>query len=392
MNLLLSDYEKKLTSWASVGLLVFVSAFLWAPSRDGLQVVFFLSFFLPGIALYIFHSPKRYEYLNYTTIIALTYGFFSLLSTLWGDPDSFGHFFLQWVVLAVWLFGASIVICRSAINIQKCIFGLLILGCLTIISTIIYYYFVYGISNAPLRIVGWNVFRNPNEFGSMCGIITLLAVIGAFQAISLRQSYFYYLLAVIGFIGLVLSFSRAAILAFFITALLSLIIIRPSVKVWLPPVSIILIGLVWFMLTNGISDYYTEGRGTGLSSRLIIWNDVLNKSINHMFTGIGMSENTNITIDNVGVFNHAHNAWVDTYYRTGIIGLFLIVCHLAFLFRVSFLDKKILPFFLWLLYGCVCIFFDGRCFFWEIGAKWFLYWIPAGLIVAFACSKHSVAK
>lgn len=381
----LAGYDKKITSWASVGLFVFIFAFLWVPSRDGLQIVYLFSFFLPILALFILCRPNVNEYVNAPTILALIYGAFSTCAAFWGDAKSFWFFFLQWLVLATWLCGTTVVFSRAIkVDIERFIFWFIVLGCIVIISTIAYHYIFSNNFKNIFRLLGWNTFRNPNEIGAMCGIIALLAIISAFQSLSVKRANLYYLLALIALTGLILSFSRAAMLAIFVTSLLALIIIRPPVKIWLVPAVFFLLAAALFIFVNGNPYNYYEGRGSGISDRFAIWSDVIKKSINNIVLGIGMSEKTDITISNGAVFNHAHNAWIDTYYRTGIIGLLLIMLHLIFTIRTRLSNKKALPLLLWLCFGCICSIFDGRTFFWEIGAKWFLYWIPAGLIVAFA--------
>lgn len=381
----LSAHDKKLTSWASVGLFIFIFAFLWAPSRDGLQVVYLFSFFLPILGLFILRRPNVKEYVNIPTVLALIYGAFSTCAALWGDAKSFGFFFLQWLVLATWLCGTTVVFSRTInLDIEKFIFWFVVLGCMVIISTIAYHYIFSNNYRNIFRLLGWNVFRNPNEIGAMCGIISLLAIISAFQSLSVKRIILYYFLASIATTGLILSLSRAAMLATFVTSLLALVIIRPPTKVWLTPATILLFVAAWFIWVSGVPYYYFEGRASGVSDRLAIWGEVIKNSFNNIILGIGMSEKTDIAISNGTLFNHAHNAWIDTYYRTGIVGLLLIILHLLFTLRNALANTKTLPFFLWLCFGCICSLFDGRVFFWEIGAKWFLYWLPAGLIVAFA--------
>lgn len=382
--------EKKLISWIFFGLLVFLSAFLWAPSRDGLRIVFLFSFFIPVLMLFFIYTPDKKEYLNTPTILALIYGLFSVASSFWGDKQSIGFFILQWFVLAAWLCGTSVVLSRVNLDFHKSITIFIGFGCLVIISSITYYYnFVFGDGNLDKRLWGWNVFRNPNELGSLCGVIALLAVTSAFQSSSVSRAYLFYAFAVIGFMGLLLSFSRAALLAFLIASSLGLIITRPSAKIWSPPFIIITTIFIFLFIMTDVSALYFEGRMGGLSDRITIWSTVIHASFNNFFIGIGMSENTRIPIPSVEVFNHAHNAWLDTYYRTGIVGLCLILCHLLTVLKITIFNKKVLPLSLWLCFGVIFSLFDGRCFFWEIDAKWFLYWIPAGLIVAYS---HSTFK
>lgn len=382
MNKISYGAEKKLISWATAGLLIFVTSFFWAPSRDGVQVVFLLGFLIPIVVLFLLGTPRTTEYLSVSNVIALMYAGYSAISVLWGDIKSAGFFLLQWVVLATWLFGSSVIFSRVRFDIEKCTFWFLIIGSLTIIMSIVhFYYFVYGMDTYQIRLLGWNVFRNANEIGAMCGAVAIVGVVSAFQSLSIKRAYGFYFLSIIGIAGLILSFSRGAILAFFVVSFLSLIIIRPQIKIWLPPALILFFLAVGFIFFGKGPDYYFEGRGSGWD-RFIIWKSVLAEAKNNMFFGIGLSENTSLLVSELGEFNHAHNAWIDTYYRTGILGLLLIVLHLIFVVKNGFHDRQKLVLLMWLCFGCVCSFFDGRAFFWEIGAKWFLYWIPAGLIIA----------
>lgn len=374
--------EKRLLSWAAAGLLIFVSSFFWAPSRDGIQIIFLLGLLIPIIALFLLGNLKSYEYFNIANIFALIYAGYSLISVAWGDAKSAVFFLLQWIVLATWLIGSSVILSRIRFDIDKCIFWFLIIGSISIIISIGYfYYFVFGVDTYQIRLLGWNVFRNANEIGAMCGVVATVSIVSAFQSDSIKRAYVFYLLSIISIAGLILSFSRGAILGFFIVALLSLIIVRPPVKIWVSPVLILFFVVLAFVFLSKNPIHYFEGRGSGWD-RFIIWQYVFAESKGNVFFGIGMSKNTMVSIPGLGNVHHAHNAWIDTYYRTGIIGLLLIILHLIFTTRIGLEDKKILPLLLWLCFGCICSLFDGRVFFWEIGAKWFLYWLPAGLIVA----------
>lgn len=373
--------EQKIFSWASNGLLFFVFAFLWAPSRDGLQVIYALAFFLPISIILLFRKPHFNEYGGWPTVIALTYAGFSTFSSLWGEPKDFGFFVLQWCVLATWLCGSCLVFSKQEIDIGKYIHRLVILGTLiTLISVIYYFGFVFSRSYAEIRMIGWNVFRNTNEIGAFCGIISLLAIIIAFQSSSLKKIWLFYLLAAVSSIGLITTFSRGPLVAFFIMTFIALTIIRPPLKVWLPPFLIFICAFVLILSSKSIDAF--GGRGIHIGDRAILWQEVLKRSDENIFIGIGMDKNSKIVIPTVGVFNHAHNAWLDTLYHTGLIGLSLILLHLMSILKRVTLDSRILPLYLWLGYGCICNLVDGRCFFGEIGAKWFLYWIPVGLITA----------
>lgn len=375
--------EQRIFTWASVGLLVFVSAFLWAPSRDGLQGVYVLAFFVPMLKILLFRKPNFNEYGGWPTVIALIYAGFSALSTLWGEPKDFGFFGLQWCVLATWLCGSCLVFSKREIDMEKYLRWLVMFGVLITLLTFIYN-FLFIDSNFPMqmRLVGWNVFRNPNEIGAFCGIIALLAFTIAVQSLSLKQTWLFYILALIATAGLLASLSRAAFLALTIMSLIALLIVRPPLKIWLPPVLIAIVIVLILLGTTDILTSFTGGRGDGLGPRLNIWKEVFERWQKHIFIGVGMTKDTNIIALDASASSHAHNAWLDTLYRTGLIGFIIVLSHLIKVVQRFSSNQSLLSLYLWLGYGCICNLVDGRCFFWEIGAKWFLYWIPIGLIVA----------
>ena len=331
----------------------------------------------------LFRKPSFNEYGGWPTVIALIYAGFSAFSALWGEPKDFGFFVLQWCLLATWLCGSCLVFSKREINVEKYLRWFVVLGVLITATTILhYYYFIYGVTTFEKRLWGWNVFRNANEIGAMCGIIALLALTIAMQSLSLKRTWIFYFFALIASLGLVASFSRGALLAFVIMAVVSLALIRPPLKVWLPPIFIVTIALLIILAMGDIQIYYTKSRGDVFGDRLLIWREVFDQYCKNIFAGIGMAKDTNILIPHFDLVNHAHNAWLDTLYRTGLIGLVLVLAHLTKVIQKFSYDPRTLPLYLWLGYGCICNLVDGRCFFWEIGAKWFLYWIPIGLIVA----------
>ena len=50
--------------------------------------------------------------------------------------------------------------------------------------------------------------------------------------------------------------------------------------------------------------------------------------------------------DFVDIFNHAHNAWLDTLYRTGLIGLVLVTVHFFSVVKIFSRDPRLLPLYL----------------------------------------------
>lgn len=377
-------WRRRAILWASKGFYIFLFAFLLAPSRDGLQIIYLLAFFLPVSLLLLSSRFDFYKYGGGMTLAALSYAAFSTISTLWGEhPKEFAFFVLQWWVLATWLVGACLIFLNTEINIEKVIVWLVVIGVLVIASTILYFFLVID-SSFPMRnrLSGWNVFRNANEIGSFCGVIVLLAFIMALRSSSLISATKFYALALFACVGLLISLSRGAILALIIIAPFIIALIRPPLKIWLPPVILSAVSVLLVLSLTDIVTFYMSGRAEGLGGRSTIWNEIIFRSQDNLLTGIGLSKDSTIFLSNGEEFNHAHSAWLDILYRTGVIGLLLVLAHLATVLRKFSSAKELLPLYAWLIYGCLCSFLDGRALFWEIGAKWFFYWIPAGLIAA----------
>ena len=142
-----------------------------------------------------------------------------------------------------------------------------------------------------------------------------------------------------------------------------------------------LLGLVVLFLFFPLDQLLLE---RGASFRDQIWLDVIAQmraEPDLFLWGIGMGEVTDI-MTSAGEYHHAHNAWLDILYRTGLIGLGLATVHLLLLLWAARRHPQLAPLTLWLLYGCACLFVDSRSLFWEIDAKWLLYWVPAALLAA----------
>lgn len=386
-------YKSILWAWASKGFYIFLFAFLLAPSRDGLQIIYLFAFFLP-ISLLIFSSRFNfYACGGGMTLAALSYAAFSAISTVWSEQPQGLFFVLQWWVLATWLIGTCLVFLKTEIDVEKIIRWLVVIGVLVIVSTIIYFFLVVD-SSFPMRnrLSGWNVFRNANEIGAFCGVIALLALTMALRSPSLGSAIKFYALALCACGGLLVSLSRGAILALIIIAPVMIAVIRPPLKIWLPPVMLCVASLLLLLSFTDIYTFYLSGRTEGFGGRSAIWNEIIFRSRDNLLVGIGLSKDTTIILSNGEKFNHAHCAWLDVFYRTGVIGLMLILIHLVSVLRKVFSAKELLPFYAWLIYGCLCSLVDGRTIFWEMGAKWFFYWIPAGLIAAIVTKQMVTLK
>lgn len=379
--------SRRLLSWLAFGLPVFVSAFVWAPSRDGLEIVYALALYFPMLAVLLTRRPNWAAYGGLPTALALAYASWAVLSSLWGEPAALPNLLFQWSVLAVWLCGVSWLHQARPVDFERLYHLLVVLGAVVALSVVLVFYWRQPLAE---RLVSWTVARNPVVVGQVFGVVAVLALTLSWQATTPKMARWYFLCLLCALAVLGLTQSRGPLLAFVLTAAVAWWWLRPHRSRWVPQgVAVLAIGLGLAFGTDLGAQLWE--RGLSFSLRESIWWHVVGQILERPWWGIGLAGDTYITIDGVGVFHHAHNAWLDSFYRTGAVGLVLVLGHLALVARGWARYHTLRPLYLWLVFGLLCLLSDGRLLFWELDAKWFLYWIPTGLIAA-ALAAQSPAR
>lgn len=369
-------------NWSSVGLVIFVSSFFWAPSRDGLESIYALTFFIPMLFWLPWRKPDFNTYGGYYTLLAMIYGVYAAATTFWAPVKTPGYFGLQIAVLFTWLAGVSWIGNLQPVNLVRVYHWLFISAVVVGGSFVISFYSVHPFN---VRLEGWSVLHNANVVGNVFGVAVLLAFVHWINA-SGTKNIWYFLLMVILCVPLLLSQNRGGLLSLAVVAVIANFLLKPTREKLLiqlggvVAIAILCLYNLDYLLAN------LHGRGDD-GDRALIWREVFWRSLcEHSLFGQGMEKDGRIIIPDVDVFNHAHNAWLDMFYRTGLIGLFLSLLHLGYIFRNFSRAPTLIPLYLWLIFGCLTCVVDSRGFFWQIDAKWFLYWIPAGLIAAIQSS------
>ena len=378
-------YEQRVLAWAYVGLWIFVSAFLWAPSRDGLEGVYALTFFIPLLLALPWRKPDIQMYGGSFTGVALLYTSWSLLTGIWGGD--LGYLFLQWLVLAIWLAGSAWVLQTKSIDWDRFLRCMLWVGAVTALVNIAVFYWSHPWSS---RLEGVTVARAPTLVGQVYGLVVLMGILLSWRTSSFHYAIGFSIACIPALTALGLSQSRGPLLSLAGVLLIGVFWLRPGWKILLTQMATGLLSagvLIWLMLDDLLFE-------RGVSLRDQIWLEVLQQMLSDptlFLWGIGMSESTDI-ITSVGEYHHAHNAWLDIFYRTGVVGLGLALVHFCLLLWAARPYQNLAPLTLWLIYGCGCLLVDSRSLFWEIDVKWLLYWIPAGLLAASLMRQNLVAK
>jgi O-antigen ligase len=190
---------------------------------------------------------------------------------------------------------------------------------------------------------------HPNQTGGMLALCTAFAAAVA-TAGSLKARYRWpaVFLALVGFLGVFITGSRAA-LAGLVVAVLLLLVVRTSRWVWAWGVGLVILALgstasgqlgriVHFFLRD-------ENLDTKLVARLDIWSSALSGINDHFFTGIGLGVFNQVMpvrypYRSVGLsypVSQAHNLILDTALSIGVVGALGLVLLLlgAFLLVIS---------------------------------------------------------
>lgn len=378
--------EQKMLAWAYPGLLVFVSAFLWSPSRDGVEIIYALAFFIPLLAVLPWRKPDLKEYGGFATLVALGYAGWSFVSSFWG-ADS-GFFALQWLVLAVWLAGCAMVLRRKAATLEHFWLWLVGIGALTALVNILVFYSGHSLSD---RLEGVTIARAPTLVGQIYGVVVLVTIVQSWRVENFKSAFAISVLALPALTAVALSQSRGPLLALAFALVVGVFWLKPARKILALQVTaaLLILATVWILMP--VEKAFMD-RGASLRDEIWahLWSEMLAEPVRFIW-GVGMTELMVIPTA-AGEFHHAHNAWLDILYRTGVIGLGLALVHLGYLLWSAFRQPRLGILTLWLIYGCGCLLVDSRSLFWEIDAKWFMYWIPAGLLAAVSGSSALIPK
>ncbi len=368
--------EEKLLAWASGGLWIFISAFLWAPSRDGVEAIYALAFFIPMLLLLPWRKPEFHQYGGWFSVSAMAYASWCCITSLWGDGT--GFFILQWLVLAAWLLGVAWVLQKKSLDWDKFLQWFLLVGAITALVNIAVFYWSHPLT---ARMDGVTIARAPTLVGQVYGLVVLIGILLSWRIQCFKCALGLSLACIPALAALGLSQSRGPLLSLVLVLVIGLIWLRPSWKIVLTQCGAALLALIILFLVFPL-DQILLGRGASFRDQ--IWLDVIGQmgaQPGLILLGVGMGESTEI-MTSIGPYHHAHNAWLDILYRTGIVGLGLALVHLTLLLWSARHHRQLAPLTLWLVYGCGCLFVDSRSVFWEIDTKWLLYWIPAALLAA----------
>lgn len=371
--------------WLNFGLFLFMSSFIWSPSRDGLDAAYVLFILLPALILFV---KQKISLSNDDPLIKLILLFcaYSAITTLWRSPKEIFFFLSQLLIISVWIKTAFWLAQGGKVNLTNLFSFLISIGCVVSLTAIAFFYgqttYLDGFHFGE-RLNCWCSAENPNLIGGLFGILALISYILFISSDNNAQRFKYSVCCSVLILPVFLSQSRAALIGFAITAILAIFMIKPKARTIFAQVLVALPGVLLVLYFWNTQKIWSD-RSTSMGDRDLIWKEILKQLPDNFFMGTGLSQNTRILIVDVDIFNHSHNSWLDTFFRTGLIGFLLIATITYMLLRkaaqLKSIEGKI--FLLWFIFGIVLLTVDHRILFWQIDTKWFFYWIPVPFIIA----------
>jgi len=401
MNLLVRFFgertwrEQKVAAYSSVGLLVFLTSFFWAPTRDFMHVVYGLTFFAPVLLVLLLRKPDFNQYGGWFTGLALLYAGYASLSTLWSEAPRFEFFAQHFVFLAVWLAGTAWLAQRRRLRVETIYLVLIVTGAAASVLYQLIFHLLESSSGytsslgTRLHIRDYGAAANPNTIGILLGATTLIAYVWWLGSVGLKQGAARFALLLLNVVGVLATQSRGPILALAFTLAFGFMLYRGASRKWLVHITAVatLAGLVVIVSQQEQFVSEIQERVNSKVFRPTIWSHLIKESVNeHLLFGKGLVKTTRLHIpelkDDLPVTHHAHSAYIDAFYWTGLVGAVLMAAHLVFVLCHWSNNSRLLPLFLWFAFGCLTALVDRPGFFEHLNAHWFGYWIPAGLIGA----------
>lgn len=193
-------------------------------------------------------------------------------------------------------------------------------------------YFSYFLSSAFSKetILASGTFRHFNTLASF--LVLCLPVAFAFWLQYKKNSWLIALIVI--FIGIIITFSRGALMAAcFITALMYFIF-SPNrlIKIYLS----ILLFLLVLILASPILDTYISETGN-VNIRVRTWDHVIDYAFRHplyLIFGYGFGHlQSNVLVNDIEILDNTHNSFLQLFVELGAVGLLLYIAGFFFLIK-----------------------------------------------------------
>jgi len=356
------------------GILIQLLSHLLLPSGKQ-HTIYYLTVLLPWCILLPFRITKLLpkHLLIYSVVAFLVY---STSSALWSlNPmDNFYTALKQFFYIFSLLSTVYWVINHKENNtllFKSIIVAALITGIYTLYQINIVD--IFHITNNRLMGIAENPLNTALYFG-----IASLTSFYFFCTEKNRSIYAYGLLCVFFLTIVLLTKSRGPILYLMLSFILSMIVLkkRPSKQVLI--ICVLILAIITSCLLLYWENISTTMRLSNPSYRLELIAASFAQTKGHFLFGTGLDFNSILTLSNGKQYADSHNFIVEILRTGGLVGtaLWAISFLYALFLGLSSQSKPVKLWTIWLIYGALHLFTDGKFLIHRPSSTWFAYWIP----------------
>lgn len=368
-------------TWLPLGFLLQLTGFFWLPNTHVYKV--WVTNFLLLAALFSLFSRNLLFTLTKSRILLLALLYLCYMSTipfLQHNPEP--EEFIKWsFYIALYLFAIG---ARLDLN-DKQLRGVFLIGAASCAIAIIYACIVdatkHHITQPDYRLTGYAALYNPLMSGHLFGFFFTVSMWDVLQKINQNKiSWPTLASATICLAGIILSGSRAPLVASFIVALYMILCVSPkALRIKLMSLCGLLVAVIWFVFRDRLAE-------RGLSLRPEIWTEVIHLWRAHPWLGAGLNADIYIQLNNaIEPIVGTHNITLAALFYGGLIGAFLFWALYGSTFVAGFKMRNIYPqaalASALMLYSLVTLQFDSGNLISRPTECWLLLWLPVALVI-----------
>jgi O-antigen ligase len=165
-------------------------------------------------------------------------------------------------------------------------------------------------------------FPNPNLLAGHLLLLGPVAALAGLAAATRAVRVVTWALVALAYLGLVLTFSRAGVVAAAVAGALALVALAPTLR---RPLAVVGAAV---LLTLGVGGVVTDGALLGGFGRPEAWRLATDVALANPLTGVGLARAGDAMTaagDGTDTYRHAHNLWLTWWVETGPLGLLAMI-------------------------------------------------------------------
>jgi len=344
-------------------LLIFLVSFFLPVTRKAANNIFYVGVALPTLACLLCYPYALLAILRrYADVLLLLAGLMLLYA--WRDPSDLK----QLLYLTLLLASFAVLNVRSQDNCVRLFSVFAALAMMVLLASILWWLWLYVSTGSWVRLTLWGGAENPVHAALM--LSTLLTFVWLFhvdprligRSVLWRYSAII-LLVVLGMLCTMVFQARSAILG-----LLLFLVGYLAWRRMLLGGLLIVLGVLILCWVLGLQNLLME---RGVSFRLVIWQDVLDRVTHHCGLLLGCEPSSYRFL---GQFYHPHNTYLALLYRTGVAGTLLFAAFTLTFFWIAVRGRS-----RWMLVSLIgwgAMLSSGSGIFSSPQPLWIYFWCP----------------